>query len=99
MPHQSNPCYSSVCFPRVVRLHGVCFKVIEHFNLELHLLELVKHLPTDTEESRSITTQTMDYGVPAHAVFIPLTTIYLPSTSGTVNALINLVVSPLATHG
>ena len=57
----------------------------------------MNHIPTDTEESGSITTKTMDFRVLAPAVFIPLTTIYSPSTPGTVNAPIDLVVSPLGT--
>ena len=56
----------------------------------------MNHLPTDTEKSGSITTKTMDFGVLAPAVFILLTTVYFPSTPGTVNAPIDLVVSQLA---
>jgi len=39
----------------------------------------------------------MDYLILAPAVFIPLTTVYFPSIPGTVNAPIDLVVSPLST--
>ena len=57
----------------------------------------MNHLPTDTEKSGSISTKTMDFGVLAPAVFILLTTVYFPSTPGTVNAPIDLVVSPIGT--